>query len=128
MSIETRTDTSQDTGQTLDRDTLYHKYFEASVEETLRSCLDEIGMKRFHDKIDELGFIYKEILEDPYLFQEAIYSIFPGLVEMPAPLFLRVVLINLCKILNVKCDKNKRYNFTMYFQELHNDFVGVYKK
>ena len=126
MSIETRTDTSQETGHVLDRDTLYHKYFEASVEETLRSCLDEIGMKRFSEKIIELGFKYEEILNDPYLFQDAIYSIFPGLVEMPAPLFLRVVLINLCKILKVKCDKNKRYNFTKYYQELHNDFVGIY--
>jgi len=75
-------------GQVLDQDTLYHTYFEASVDETLRSCLDEIGMKRFSEKIGELGFTYKEILNDPYLFQDAIYSIFLGLQEMSAPSFL----------------------------------------
>ena len=82
-------------------------------------------MKRFSEKIDELGFTYKEILNDPYLFQDAIYSIFLGLVEMPVPLFLRVVFINLCKILKIKCDKYKRYYFPKYYQELHNNFVGA---
>jgi len=75
-------------GQVLDQDTLYHTYFEASVLKHCEAVLDEIGMKRFSEKIGELGFTYKEILNDPYLFQDAIYSIFPGLLEMPAQSFL----------------------------------------
>ena len=122
MAVETRiNETLVNDADILDAQ--FFGYFREIAEATLYNCLDEMGVKSFINKLHEVGYTYDEVLSDQYKFEDAIYKTIPNIVEMPAPLLLRVVLIRLCEKLGIQCDRVKRYDFTKYFNELHQMFI-----
>jgi hypothetical protein len=122
MAVETRTDDTIVNDPDI-MDARFFGYFREIAEVTLYNCLDEMGMVSFTDKLNAVGYTLDEILSDQYKFEDAIYKIIPNIIEMPAPLLLRVVLIRLCDKLGIACDRVKRYDFTKYLHELHDMFL-----
>ena len=122
MVIETRTEIAHVEDADV-RDAIFFGIFRDVAFATLVNCLDEVGMNSLKIKLSEVGYSLNEILGDQYKFEDAIYKVIPFVVDMPAPLLLRVVLIRLCEKLGVQCDRVKRYDFTKYFHELHQGYI-----
>jgi hypothetical protein len=122
MAIKTPTDNShiEDTDV---RNAIFFGIFRDVAFATIVNCLDEVGLNSLKIKLYEVGYSLDEILGDQYKFEDAIYKVIPFVVDMPAPLLLRVVLIRLCEKLGVQCDRVKRYDFTKYFHELHQGYI-----